>query len=126
MHKRVFFCLLVFVLVFTVSASAKGKKFKHADKNKDGVVDKKEWKMQKKWEHRQRSRVNNKFERKYDADGDGWLEPSEAKKLLEDKWQLIKTEGKAKVDCPIEAEYDINSNGIIDYEEAQAMKEDLQ
>ena len=36
----------------------KGPKFKHADRNKDGTVDKRERHMEKKWEQKQRSKVN--------------------------------------------------------------------
>jgi Ca2+-binding EF-hand superfamily protein len=155
---------------------------RHADKNKDGVVDKKEIKMEKQWEHKQRakvntwwedradtnndgkvdaqelaswkqltkeridlnndgqidakerrlcwqhtrSKVNTPVEKKYDKNGNGWLEPEEAKEMLKDKYTLIQTQGKAKVDTQLEKEYDTNSDGVIDKLEAVGLKGDLQ
>ncbi len=39
---------------------------------------------------------------------------------------LVRTRGKAKVDSVAEAGYDTNNDGIINAQEAQAMKEDIQ
>jgi len=185
MHRRLLsVSFLVLACVFLVSHAKAGmtkQEFKHADKNKDGTVDKKEYKMKQQqeeklrkvnnwWEKRAdtngdgvvssdelsswkklekekidlngdgtidakeqrmcwahaRSRVNTDVEKKYDANGDGWLEPSEVKQLLQDKQTLIKTNGKAKVDTQIENEYDTNNDGVIDASEAGALKEDLE
>lgn len=159
-------------------------KFKHADRNKDGVVDRKEAKMERKWEKKQilkrtdkdkdlvpdklegrasvdkkweaeadtnkdgvvdaveiaqwkashpgrrvgwkhnKAKVNTPIEAKYDKNGNGWLEPAEAKDMIRDKHIMVATHGKAKVDSPLEAEYDTNKDGMIDPVEAKAMKED--
>jgi len=93
------------------------------DLNNDGVIDAKEKRLS--WRHA-RSRVNTSLEKKYDANGDGWLEPAEVKELLKDRYALVKTKGKAKVDTAIEEEYDTNEDGVIDAGEAAAMKEDTQ
>ncbi|MBU1871818.1 MAG: hypothetical protein KKH80_03370 [Candidatus Omnitrophica bacterium] len=45
--------------------------------------------------------------------------------MLEAKYSLIKTKGKAKVDSVLEKEYDNNNDGILDSDEAEALKEDL-
>lgn len=184
----VILCAAFFLIDSGVYAAMGGRaaeKFKHADKNKDGTVDRKEWHMEKKWEAEQqvkdksktntwwekradtdgngtvdnneltawknlqkeridlnndgtidakerrlcwrhaKSKVNTAVEKKYDENGDGWLEPEETKKMLSDKHTLIKTEGRAKVDSEIEAEYDANGDGIIDGSEANALKEDI-
>lgn len=181
MQRKVFLWLAVLLLVFTLPALAKSPRFHHADKNKDGVVDKKEWRMEQTredkqssrvntwWEKRAdtnndgvvdvgelaswkklekeridlnddgvidpkerrlcwrhaRSKVNTELEKKYDANGDGWLEESEVRAMLKDRWQLIKTHGKTKVDSPVEAEYDTNGDGIIDSGEAENLQGDL-
>jgi hypothetical protein len=64
------------------------------------------------------------LEKKYDANVDGWLEPAEVKEMLKDRYTLIKTKGKAKVDTAIEEDYDKNEDGVIDAQEAEEMKED--
>jgi Ca2+-binding EF-hand superfamily protein len=94
----------------------------HIDLNNDGVIDAKERRLS--WRHA-KARVNTDLERKYDLNGDGWLEPNEVKELLKDKHALIATNGQAKVDTEIEKEYDTNNDGIIDKTEAEAMKEDV-
>jgi hypothetical protein len=185
MYKKLFFW--VFIILFlggvvslALAQPSRAAKLKHADKNKDGVVDRKEMHMEKAWEHKQgakvntwwerradtnndgvvdstelsswkqfekesldlnndgvvdakerrlcwkhaRSRVNTALEQKYDKNGDGWLEPAEAKEMLKDRYTLIKTQGQAKVDSAVEEEYDTNNDGVIDASEAEAMKED--
>lgn len=191
MVKRVrlfLFVLLLAVFLFSEgkAEARRGAKFRHADRDKDGVVDKKERLIERKrqqkeameqkrgvntwWEKRAdtngdgivdtneseawkkltreridldgdgvispkerrlcwrhaRSRVNTALEQKYDANGDGWLEPEEVKELLRDKCTLIKTDGQAKVDTPLEEEYDASEDGIIDASEAEAIREDLE
>ena len=188
MYKNLLLCLFVVMLSLCLvglslaNPPTPADKFKHADKNKDGVVDKKEMHTEKKWEQKQhsnvntwwekradtngdgkvdaseaaawkklekerldlnndgvidakerrlswrhaRSRVNTALEKKYDANGDGWLEPAEVKEMLKDKYTLIKTHGKAKVDTDLEAEYDTNGDGVIDANEAEVMKQDTQ
>jgi len=188
MYKNLLLCLFVVMLslclvgLVLANPPTPADKFKHADKNKDGVVDKKEMHMEKQWEQKQHSkvntwwekradtngdgkvdsneltawkklekeqldlnndgiidakekrlywknsstRVNTAVEKKYDTNGNGWLEPAEAKEMLKDKHTLIKTNGQAKVDTDLEAEYDTNGDGVIDANEAGALKQDIQ
>ena len=93
------------------------------DMNGDGVISPKERRLS--WRHA-RSRVNTKLEKQYDANNDGWLEPEEAKNLLQARGELLKTRGKAKVDSEVESGYDTDDNGIIDAREAAVMREDIQ
>ncbi len=93
-----------------------------ADRNDDGVVGRGE--ARSFWRH-QRSKVNTEVEKKYDADGDGTLDPAEARKMLKDRWLLVKTDGKAKVDTDLEKAYDTNGDGLISPDEAVALKSDL-
>ncbi|MCX5709005.1 MAG: hypothetical protein NTY14_08595 [Candidatus Omnitrophica bacterium] len=131
----------VIVCVFAVMAVAEAQvakakvRLEHADRNDDGVVDKKEIRMEKKWEQRRidkdhdlvpdklenKARVNTALEQKYDANQDGVLERAEAKQMIKDRYELIKTQGKAKVDTAIEAQYDANNDGVLDATEAAAM-----
>ena len=62
-------------------------------------------------------------EKKYDANGNGYLSPVEAKELLKDRLRLVRTHGRAKVNTPLEREFDANNDGIIDRKEAEAIKE---
>lgn len=181
-------CLIVGMLALVLLTSQNNlfawPSFKRADRNKDGVVDKKEYKLEKKveakqelkqrakvnswWESRAdtnkdgkvdatelaawktlqkeridtdgdgvispkerrlswrhaRSKVNSELEKKYDANGDGWLETAEVKTMLQDKATLVKTQGKARVDSAIEKEYDADNDGIISTQEAEVMRED--
>ena len=150
-----FLCLVFAWLVCHFDALAQpAPRIKHADRNKDGRVDRKEWHMEKEWERNwktlesqrldlngdgvispkerrrcwahARSRVNTALEAKYDTNNDGWLQPEETKEFLQDRQALIKTEGKAQVDSSIEEEYDTDGDGIIDAQEAEALKEDLE
>jgi len=45
--------------------------------------------------------------------------------MLADRYELIKTDGKAKVDTSLEEAYDANNDGILDINQAQVMKADL-
>jgi hypothetical protein len=104
------------------AASWKSGQKERIDLNNDGVIDPKERGMS--WKH-SRIKVNKPIEAKYDADGNGWLEPEEVKQMLQDKHTIIKTKGKAKVDTEIEAQYDDNKDGVIDASEASDLKDDL-
>ena len=112
-------------------------------RNKDGVVDEKERRMEMKkidlngdgkidakekrisWLH-SRSKVNTAMELKYDTNSDGWIEADEAREMLRHRYRLIKTNGQVKVDSAIEREYDMNGDGVIDRLEAEALKDDLE
>lgn len=133
LNKRLIIFVQIILLLLLANSNIlaqRGKKFKHADKNKDGTVDKKEWKMEKKWEQTQKrkrndAQVNTALESKYDEDGDGLLTGSERTEYLKSRYSLIQSNGKAKVDSELEEEYDTDGDGIIDINEAQALKEDL-
>jgi Ca2+-binding EF-hand superfamily protein len=92
------------------------------DKNGDGKVDKKE---RTAYWTRRKAKVNTRFEKLHDTDGDGWINGSEAQELLRDRLLIIKTHGRAKVNTDLEREYDANNDGVIDREEAAAIKDAL-
>jgi len=102
-------------------AAWKKLRMEKMDLNRDGKIDADEKRIS--WRH-VKSRANTAIKKKYDLNGDGWLDQQEAKKLLKDKYEIIKTKGEAKVDTNIEEGYDTNEDGVIDSEEAEAIKED--
>lgn len=144
MSKKVVFIFAVLILSFSgyVSAaqSGKGPKFKHADKNKDGIVDKNEWRMEHSWESKQRSKVNNWWEKKADTNGDGVVDSNElsAWKTLEKERldlnndgvidakerRLSWRHGRSRVNTELEKKYDKNSNGWLEPEEIREMLKD--
>ncbi|MCF7870799.1 MAG: hypothetical protein K9L95_01480 [Candidatus Omnitrophica bacterium] len=144
MHYRIKL-ITVFILFFgpfilpVLARPAPWVRKEHADKNDDGIVDRKEKRIERNWERKQRIEANkaraswkyerfnvsNKFEKKYDYDQDGWLSPDESKDLLEDKKTIIKSKGKAKVNTAVERLYDENDDGVIDADELEEIKEDF-
>jgi hypothetical protein len=95
---------------------------KRMDANGDGVIQPAErvayWK---------RARiVDTEIERKYDRNGDGFLEWPEVRELLKDRYALIVTQGQAKVDTDFELEFDADQDGVIDKTEAAALKAALE
>lgn len=70
--------------------------------------------------------VNTDAEKKYDANGDGYLEWPEARKFLQDRLTIINTDGKAIVNTDIERDFDDNGDGVIDAIEAADLKDLLE
>ena len=141
MSKRIIF-LSVFLFLFcsgylSAAQPGMGAKFKHTDKNNDGIVDNKERHMEKAWEHKVRTSVNNWWERRADTNGDGTVDSNElsAWKTLEKERidlnndgvidakerRLCWRHGRSKVNTAIEAKYDKNSDGWLDPEEVREM-----
>lgn len=73
-----------------------------------------------------RNVVTMPIEQNYDANGDGYLDWSEAQELLNAKIRIIETDGRAIVDTEIEREFDSNGDGVIDPEEAEEIREALE
>ena len=127
------------VLPFGVHARGAGAKFKHADRNKDGVLDKKEIRMEKQWEHKKRSEVNNWWEKRADTDSDGvvdkgelnaWKNQQRSRMDLDGDGQISPKErrlswrhARSRVNTAVERKYDSNSDGWL---EAAEVKEMLQ
>jgi hypothetical protein len=142
MRKNAFLIFAaVIIAVFSASSlmagPAKAQKAMHADKNKDGRVDKKEMRMEKKWEHGQRAKVNTWWEKKADTNGDGTMSQEER-----DAWKKLEKEridlnndgvidakerrlcwrhGRSKVNTKIERQFDANGDGWFQPEEVKAM-----
>lgn len=104
------------------SAAWKTLVHERTDINHDGVVDNKECRLR--WRYA-RSKVNTPVEKSFDADGDGWLAPSEAKMMLQERYTSVDRSTAAKVDTDIEKEYDSNGDGFIDVTEAATLREDI-
>ena len=69
--------------------------------------------------------MNTDLERKYDADGDGYLEWAEGRELLRDRLRVVETDGRAVVNTDTEREFDADGDGVIDRDEAAAIREVL-
>lgn len=142
--KKIFIVLALFlagVMVFQTEASAARKsraaKIKHADKNKDGVVDKKEKHMEKKWEEKKRSEANTWWEKRADTNNDGVVDGAELNqwKALEKERLDLNADGKidpkerrtswrharCRVNTATEQKYDTNSDGWLETEEVRKM-----
>ncbi len=103
-------------------SGAEYKKFRNTQMDKDGSGSVSKQERDNYWKQR-KSRANTDREKKYDADGDGYLDGDEAKEMLRDRLRIINTQGRAKVDGALEREFDANDDGIIDRAEAAAMKD---
>lgn len=125
---------------FAYAQPGRAQQFKHADRNKDRVIDKKEWKMEKKWENKQHSRVNNWWEKMADTNSDGVVDSNELsawKKLERERIDLNNDgvidpkerrlswrHGRAKVNTDLEQKYDANSDGWLEPGEVKELLKD--
>jgi len=64
-------------------------------------------------------------ENRYDSNHNGILEYEEIRLLLQDKYNLIKSEGKIAVETAFEEAYDLNRDDYVDKEEARFLKDDF-
>lgn len=76
MKKVLAMLVALFFLAGIAEAGPKDAKFKHADKNKDGSVDKKEMRMEKDWEHKKKEKAKKIF-KEADANKDGVVDEAE-------------------------------------------------
>jgi Ca2+-binding EF-hand superfamily protein len=97
-------------------AGPRAAKFKHADRNKDGKISRKEWKAEKKWENRQKSKVDTAWEAKADKNDDGVVQPAEAHKAKAQGY--LNT--RSAVNRPWEAKADTDNDGKVSAAELRA------
>jgi len=142
MRKKISSGLAVIVfLMFSawpVSAGpVQAAKFKHADKNKDGELSKREMKMEKNWEQKQHSNVNTWWENRADTNSDGKVDNTELaswKQLERDRIDLNNDgtidakerrlswrHARCRVSNDIEKKYDADSDGWLQPEEVKQM-----
>ena len=125
-----------------------GKKFKHADRNKDGVISPKEFHKEKKWEEKERKerkikkveKANKKlnwWEKRADTDGDGIVDKKERsawKKLQKERIdmdgdgvispkerRLCWRHARSRVNTNLEKKYDANKDGWLESAEVREM-----
>ena len=107
--------LFIFVPLLLAAQPTSAAKLRHADKNKDGIVDKKEMRMEKQWEKRQEKKEELmqevKQEKKADTDNNTVISAKE-KRL---GWKYA----RSKVNTPYEARFDKNGDGWLDAAEAR-------
>ena len=100
-----------------VQAGPRGARFrKRADKNKDGVVTKKERVLEKKRVVKKQAEVDTKWEAKADKNNDGIVQAAEAKKAVRKKYLRKRSD----VDRPWEKKADKNEDGTVDGTELRA------
>lgn len=87
----------------------------HLDFNRDGIITPAEHRAY--W-LQNRAVVDTMLEKKYDANGDGYLNWIEAREMFKDRHIIIKTHGKAIVSNDMELTFDTNKDGMIDRDEA--------
>jgi hypothetical protein len=61
------------------------------------------------------------YDAKYDLNKDGYLSGDEIILMLKDLYAIVKTNGRAIVNTPLEREFDANNDGVIDAAEAPAL-----
>jgi len=132
--------LIIVFLFFSVLPCQARWGFRHADRNKDGVVDKKEWQMEKRWQHERRIKARNWWQRMADTDGNGIVDENERadwKKLLKERIdlngdgkidakerRLCWRHARSRVNTPLEAKYDKNADGWLQPEEVREFLKD--
>lgn len=68
--------------------------------------------------------VRNAVDKAYDANGNGKLEPAEAKLLLKNRFSHIMNKSSVPVESAIDEKYDTNKNGMLEAGEIKAMGRD--
>jgi len=110
--KRIFIVAVsLFFLVSVAEAGQKDAKFKHADKNKDGAIDKKEMHMEKDWENKKKEKAKKIF-KEADANKDGVVDEAEI-----NNWKPSK-----KANSWWKKKADTNNDGVVSEEEVAAWK----
>jgi len=145
MYKRLMFIIIMVLAlaVFVSQAMAKPPaeaRLKHADKNKDGVVDKKEIHMEKQWEQKQRAKVTSWWERRADTNNDGKVDSNELsswKQLTKERIDLNNDgvidakerrlcwrHARSRVNTALEKKYDANADGWLELAEVKELLKD--
>ncbi|MDD5584197.1 MAG: hypothetical protein PHV55_03980, partial [Candidatus Omnitrophica bacterium] len=95
-HASLGFLCALFFLFSANALPTPAQRREHADKNDDGIVDRKEKHMEKKLEQKQTSKVNTWWERRADTNNDGLIDSNEAT-----AWKTLEKE-----------QIDVNGDGI--------------
>lgn len=138
-YQKFLIAVVLFLLVFGLSSNSyaqKGKVFRHADRNRNGSIDQTEWRKEKQWQERQRSKGTNWWKEQADSDKDGAVSAEERLRWKEQERQRLDLNndgvidakekglswrhGRAKVNTPLEKQYDANNDGFLQAEEAKA------
>ncbi len=109
--KKAMVLLLGLIFIATVAEAGPKEKFKHADKNKDGSIDKKEMHMEKDWEHKKKEKAKDIF-KEADINKDGMVSESEI-----NNWKPTKN-----ANSWWKKRADTNNDGVVSEEEVAAWK----
>ncbi|RKY36930.1 MAG: hypothetical protein DRP78_02440 [Candidatus Omnitrophota bacterium] len=141
MFKKLIFILLICVLCcFQSSVQAKGNKFKRTDRNRDGVIDRKEWRKEKIREEKHQFKSNNWWRKRADTNNDGAVSADELSAWKQLSKQRIDLNGdgeispkekrlcwrhaRSKVNTRLEAKYDTNADGWLSPSEVKEFFKD--
>ncbi len=69
--------------------------------------------------------VTSRYERRFDENRDGYLQPDETKSLLQERYSRLKRQRNPRVVTPAEQQYDFNNNEIFEDNELKALSQDI-
>ena len=136
--KFVVFIILMHMASLAYAQSSQETKARHADINKDGVVDKKEKKIEVGWESKKVLEINIPLEKSADLNKDGVVDGNELRisrekidvnndKVVDAREKhLAELREESKVNTVIERKYDLNSDGELDTAEKAELFKDKQ
>lgn len=140
MFKKVFFMIIAILSFVPLLFASPPARIRHADRNKDGVVTVKEWRVEKKWVRRHDAKVNTWWERRADKDKDGIVDATELTswKIIEKKHLDLNHNGiiedveirrswkyaDSRVNTALEKKYDKNNDGWLQPAEARELLKD--
>ena len=109
---------ITFAVAGNAQAEATGKRFRHADRNKDGHISGRELRKEKRFEKVNRAKVDTPKEAKADRNKDGIVGPKEARRSAARDY----LKDRSEVDKKWEAKADRDDDGVVDGKELRTFR----